>query len=126
MRYLFSQIIRVNLILRKRKTIESLAYLKLLNKKLHCSWTGDKLESNGYKNTSFFFHKQAYPITDNIIVMYILLIKLRFSSLRHRWPYPVVAILFRFFGFIAHNPTIMDYLAFKSFDFGWHRWWRFF
>ena len=46
---------------------------------------------------------------------------LMFSSLMHRWPQPILAILFRPFGFIA--PEILNYLAFYSFDFEWI-WWR--
>ena len=109
LRYLFSQAICVKLILRKRKKNQ---------KRL----TGDKLESYGYKHI-IFIYKQAFPITNNIIVMYILSIKLRFSFLRHRWPYPIVEIFFRPFGIIAPDPTIMNYLAFQSFDFG-RTWWR--
>jgi len=52
-----------------------------------------------------------------------LLIKLRFSSRRHRWPYPILAILYRVFGFIA--PKILKYLAFQAFDFE-RTWWRLF
>ena len=38
-----------------------------------------------------------------------LLIKLRFSSLRHRWPWMILAILFKPFGFIA--PKTLNYLG---------------
>jgi len=32
-----------------------------------------------------------------------VLLKLRFSSLRHRWPQPMLAILFRPFGLLVHK-----------------------
>ena len=38
-----------------------------------------------------------------------------YQSLRHRCPQPILAILFRPFGFIAIKT--LNYLAFKSFDF---------
>ena len=52
-----------------------------------------------------------------------LLIKLRLSCLVHRWPYPILAILFMPFGCIA--PKTFNYLAFQSFEFK-HTWWRLF
>ena len=40
------------------------------------------------------------------------MIKLRFSSLSHMWPWPILVIMFRPFGFTA--PKNLNYLAFQS------------
>ena len=40
--------------------------------------------------------------------------KLRFSPLRNKWPYTILSILFRPFGFIA--PKTLNYLAFQYVD----------
>ena len=44
-----------------------------------------------------------------------LLIKLMFSTVMHRWPQSILAILFRPFRFIA--PETLNYLTFKYVDF---------
>jgi len=43
--------------------------------------------------------------------------KLRFSCLRYRWPYPILAIMFRPFGYIA--PKTLNYYGFPIFDEGY-------
>jgi hypothetical protein len=46
-----------------------------------------------------------------------------FSSFRHRWPYLILAIMFRTFDCIA--PKTSNYFAFQSFKFE-RTWWRLF
>ena len=71
-----------------------------------------------YSILMLFFQTEQY-------FMYLKWVKtfLKFSSLMHRWPWPILAILFRPFGFIA--PKTLNYLAFQSFDLE-ITWWRLF
>jgi hypothetical protein len=51
-----------------------------------------------------------------------LLSKLRFSSLWHRWPYSILAMLFRCFGFYC-SQELLNCLSFQTLDFE-RTWWR--
>jgi hypothetical protein len=44
----------------------------------------------------------------------VIILKLRFSSLIHRWPQPILAILFRPFGFIERSPLYNKSLSIKG------------
>ena len=59
----------------------------------------------------------SYNVWLYSIVLNYLLINLRFSSLSHGWPKPILGVLFISFGVLALE-DIQNYLAFQSFDGG--------
>jgi hypothetical protein len=67
----------------------------------------------------FFFYYSFYLFDINNVII----IKLRFFSLKYRCPYPILAVLFGPFGIIA--PKTLYYLAFQYFD-PEHTWWKLF
>jgi hypothetical protein len=49
------------------------------------------------------------------LTFHMMLLKLKFSSLRHRWPWPILALLFEPFGLLA-TKLIKHYFSFQPFD----------
>jgi len=60
----------------------------------------------GFESTRWRWFQKHVLCTNLISVFFVFILKLRFSSLRHRWPYYILTLLFRPFG--VHAPE--DYL----------------